>query len=179
MRSWSSSFCNYIWTFWTEMEREVWVLTDIRPCIPVPTLKHISMCLLITPSFSTSSPPLRFSSHSLQTFFATLSYFLYPSLRPRLNPIPSHSHLSNSYPPLSISSSAPYPSYSTSVGMTDCWNRADSHPQRLQSIPYNRNYFTPPPPIPSPSASIDYPTLQGDNQWAWPDFETWWVRACV
>ena len=126
------------------MEREVWVLTDIRPCIPVPTLKHISMCLLITPSFSTSSPPLRFSSHSLQTFFATLSYFLYPSLRPRLNPIPSHSHLSNSYPPLSISSSAPYPSYSTSVGMTDCWNWADSHPQRLQSIPYNRNYVTPP-----------------------------------
>lgn len=123
-------------------------------------------------------PPLLFFSHSLQTFFATLSYFLYPSLHPRLNPIPSHSHLSNSYPPLSISSPAPYPSYSTSVGMTDCWNWADSPPRRLQTIPYNRNYVTP-PPIPSPSARIDYPTLQGDNQWAWPDFETWWVRACV
>lgn len=188
MRSWSLSFFNYIWPFWTEMERKVWVLTEIRGdeegvicslCLISPSLLwNISPCVCSSLLLSSPSPPLLFFSHSLQTFFATLSYFLYPSLHPRLNPIPSHSHLSNSYPPLSISSPAPYPSYSTSVGMTDCWNWADSPPRRLQTIPYNRNYVTP-PPIPSPSARIDYPTLQGDNQWAWPDFETWWVRACV
>lgn len=111
------------------------------------TSSHISTCRFIIFSVSTSPSPLLrpplVPCFSYQTFFTTLSYFLYPSLCPCLNPIPSHSHLSNSYPPLSISSSAPYPSYSTSVGMTDCWNWADSPPRCLQSIPYNHNYVAP------------------------------------
>lgn len=140
-------------------------------CSVIPL--NISPCVC---SSLLSAPPLPTPCFSYQTFFTTLSYFLYPSLHPCLNPAPSHSHLSNSYPPLSISSSAPYPSCSTSVGMTDCWNWADSLPRRLQGIPYSRNSVAPTYPA---SLCIDYPTLQGDNQWAWPDFETWWVRACV
>lgn len=137
MRSWSSSSCNY--TLNRDGARGKDSHRKTSPCVCSSSLLSAPVPRLYDPS----PTPLLSACFSYQTFFTTLSYFLHPSLRPCLNPIPSHSHLSNSYPPLSISSSAPHPSYSTSVGMTDCWNWADSPPHCLQSAPYNHNYVAP------------------------------------
>lgn len=47
--------------------------------------------------------------------------------------------------------------------------------QRLHTLTHSPHHLATRSSLPR----IDYPTFQGDNQWAWPDFETWWLRACV
>lgn len=160
---------------WSETYRflkKKWKRVGCQPLFFIPnTSDHISVCLLITVSFY---PP-----QSVLLIWKSLHYTLVLpfSVSPSLSESHlSHSHLSNSHPLLSISASAPYPSCSTSVGMTDCWNCADSLPLHSQDLPYNRSSVAPSYPA---FLCIDYPTLQEDNQWAWPDFETWWVCACV
>lgn len=111
VRSWFSSFCTVI-TYghsgkkkWNERYRFLlrWV-GCLCPIILFLITQNIS------PSVCSPTPPpnttiTTTTCFSYQTFFATLSYFLHPSLHPCQNP--SHSHLSNSYPLLSISSSSP------------------------------------------------------------------------
>lgn len=188
MRSWSLSFFNYIWPFWTEMERKVWVLTEIRGdeegvicslCLISPSLLwNISPCVCSSLLLSSPSPPPFFSSLtpcklSLQhclTFCIHLSIPVW---------IPFHLILTSQT--LTLRYPSPPPPLIHPILPLLAWLIAETGPiLRRGACKLSLTTATmSPPPIPSPSARIDYPTLQGDNQWAWPDFETWWVRACV
>ncbi len=139
---WDPGHHHFVITFghWGEMEWEVEAPTEKTRWWGGVTCSLRPILLLVIPhniSPSVCSSPLcqkrsLLFSHSLLFISNFLHHIVFISASispPRLNPIPSHSHLSNSYPLLSISS-APYPSYSASVGMTDCWNWADSPPAK-------------------------------------------------
>lgn len=164
MRSWSSSFCNYTWR-WSARRR----FERREVSAPSCGWRYLPTCLDASRSSLLSAPALspRATCFPYQTFSAALSASLHPSLNPRLILVPSHSHLSNSNLPLSISSSALYPSRSTSVGVTDCRERTGVLCRSLACE--EDSQLRPPSPLHLPYPAllrIDYPTFGGDNQWA-------------
>lgn len=110
MRSWSLSFFNYIWPFWTEMERKVWVLTEIRGdeegvicslCLISPSLLwNISPCVCSSLLLSSPSPPPSFLLSLPANFLCNIVL-----LSVSISPSPSESH-SISFSPLKLLPSA-------------------------------------------------------------------------
>lgn len=141
---------------------DVWPVTWLK--ISSPSLSPcVNSSLLSAPS----SPPFHIKlffppQHHLPSDTCSISFSPF-------KPQPSSIHL--------LLSSAPYPSCSTFVAVTDCrdWDYSLAKAHKLGTPTHSPSHLATRPSLPR----IDYPTFQGDNQWAWPDFETWWLRACV
>lgn len=156
------------------MRRVSFVVSALYPRPYFETYLHVSahhsFCHHLPPPFFSSLTPCKLSLQHCLTFCIHLSIPVW---------IPFHLILTSQT--LTLRYPSPPPPLIHPILPLLAWLIAETGPiLRRGACKLSLTTATmSPPPIPSPSARIDYPTLQGDNQWAWPDFETWWVRACV
>lgn len=186
---WESGHHHFVITFqhfkqrWHKRYRfkqrdDVWggeggVICSFWPCLSIrDAVLHISICLVIIPSVST--PPC----FAYQTFFChtvLLSFCNHLSV-----PVWIPFHLIVTSQTLTLHYPSPPPPPIHPILLLLAWLIAETGPILCRAAcKVSPATTTVSPPLASPPTRIDYPTLQGDNQWAWPDFETWWVRACV